>query len=285
MKIDLNALNPYVRFASQSILKGGWKIARRIIFDYEIIYIESGSLLFTYDNHEYRINKGQFIFIRPKIPHSFNVAWGDVSQPHVHFDMFYNAFSTENPISFKDADAYTQNQLKKAQNDVFADYSPAPTVNFADTPKAKKLLFEIIGYYKNGDVLNAKATLGHLIAMLINDNFCEILSAASDNEPTVASRIKDFIDAGQCHNMTLDNFEKYFFFSKYYLEKRFKEEFGTGIIAYRNRIRLQYAAAMLKTQGVCKTAEALGFSSVYVFSRAFKNAYGVSPDTFRNKEK
>lgn len=97
------------------------------------------------------------------------------------------------------------------------------------------------------------------------------------NTYRIEKHIKDYIDADQCLTAKLDDVAKQFNYSKYYLDRCFKESYGVGIMAYRNKKRLQTAKEMLKEHSVSVVAEKLGFSSIYVFSRAFKNHFGVSP--------
>ena len=53
-----------------------------------------------------------------------------------------------------------------------------------------------------------------------------------------------------------------------------------GIIAYKNERRLGAARLLLKEESVTEVARRLGYSSIYVFSRAFKNRFGVSPSEY-----
>ena len=51
--MNLNTFSPFVRYAARSYLRAPFKIGRRIIFDYELIYLESGSFLLTVEDQEY----------------------------------------------------------------------------------------------------------------------------------------------------------------------------------------------------------------------------------------
>jgi AraC-like DNA-binding protein len=55
-------------------------------------------------------------------------------------------------------------------------------------------------------------------------------------------------------------------------------------MAYKNEIRLQRAKTMLKFNTVSFVSEKLGFSSIYVFSRAFKNRFGIAPSNIAKAE-
>ena len=110
--MDISLVNPYIRVAMNSVLPAGKEIKRRIIFDYELIYIADGKFLFNYNDIDYPCNKGQFIFIRPGIPHSFNGINADLLQPHIHFDMTHRQDSERVPISFKDRDELSEKELE-----------------------------------------------------------------------------------------------------------------------------------------------------------------------------
>ena len=65
--------------------------------------------------------------------------------------------------------------------------------------------------------------------------------------------------------------------------KNFKEETGLTVVAYINKLRLEYAERMLVTleSSVCDICYTCGFSSVRHFNRIFKDIYGCTPSEFR----
>ena len=72
----------------------------------------------------------------------------------------------------------------------------------------------------------------------------------------------------------LESLEKQFFYNRFYLEKQFMKLYGMPVISYRNALRTKRAKELLKEHSVTETAALLGYSSVYAFSRAFKNSCG-----------
>ena len=58
--MNLNNLSPFVRYAARSYLRAPFKIGRRIICDYEIIYIDSGLCLLTLEDREKNKKKGGY---------------------------------------------------------------------------------------------------------------------------------------------------------------------------------------------------------------------------------
>ena len=273
--MDVSKINPYIRVAMQGVLPTGCEIKRRIIFDYELIYIEDGEFTFTYNDIAYPCKTGDFIFIRPRVPHSFSDIHRDLLQPHIHFDMRYAEDSTTVPISYKDLESMTDLEKSMIRKDYFRDFPKTPFVRFADIEQTLTIFYEII---KNQSLspLMRKAKMLALIDMLITDNFSGTFEKNDTTYP-IEIAVKDYLDAGQGMSLSLEDIAKQFGYSKYYLDRRFKEAFGISLIAYRNDKRMELAKELLTEKSVSDVSETLGFSSIYVFSRAFKNHFGVAP--------
>ena len=273
-KLNINSVNPYIRRANPSILPIGTRILCRAIFDYELIYIENGDLTLKYDGVNYRCKDGQFVLIRPGVPHSFKKLKTELSQPHIHFDISYRENSEAVYISFKNPKEFTTEDRKLIRRDVFADYSSSPLIKINEKDRALSLFYGIIG--NESSPLLKKAMLIELLDIIIKNNFPGCFKR-NEKTFTTIEEIKGYIDAGQGLNLTLDDLEKQFSYSKYYLEKKFKSKYGVSLIAYRNQKRLETARAMLKYSSVSEVSEKLGYSSIYAFSRAYKLHFGTPP--------
>lgn len=278
--LNNSAINPYIRVAMQSVLRKGTKIARRIIFDYELIYIAEGEFILNHNETDYRCTAGQFILLRPGIPHSFSAINTDLSQPHIHFDVTHMPDSRQVPVCFKDIEDLTDEEQKKIREDIFRKYPPSPFVKFSNHEAALNIFYTIVSQ-PNPSSLTQKGLLIQLLDMLIEDNFPEAFGESSHSFYCIEAHVKDFLDAGQGMSSNLDDIAHQFNYSKYHLERRFKDRYGVALMSYRNDKRMQLAKAMLQTQTVSDVSEKLGFSSIYVFSRAFKNHFGISPSNFK----
>ena len=277
---NINEINPYIRVAMRSVLSSGTEIKKRTIFDYELIYIESGEFTFIYDESSYHCTSGQFIFIRPGISHSFTNINCDLSQPHIHFDMIYSLNSSITPISFKDVPEFTPKEYSLLQEDIFESYPSTPFVTFFDKQSVLKLFYSVVGNASDNK-LKQKAELIQIIDMMISANFMNCFTEEK-NQNDIACQLKEYIDAGQGLSAQLCELEKQFSYSKYYLERQFKKHWGVSLIAYKNSKRMDLAKKLLYTEKVSDVSEELGFSSVYVFSRAFKQHFGICPSEFIN---
>ncbi len=257
----------------ESKISAGNNIARRVIYDYELIYLEKGTFTFIYNDKAYPCKAGDIIFIRPGIPHSFLLDHDEISQPHIHFDITYRPQSEIIPISFKDFDKMSDAEREWIHQDVFAAYPHTPLLDIQNKTEFLEVFYAIVSGHLND--LTKKSLMIQLISMIINDNFFELLQ--SENQPNVVNQIKGYIDAGNGMGMTLDDFAKTFFYDKFYLERKFKEAFGINLIEYRNKKRMEFAKDLLKIHSVSKVSELLGYQSIYSFSRAYKNYFGYAP--------
>ena len=269
----LSLINPYIRLAIPSVIPSGHNIIRRVIYDYELIYLERGEFSLTYNDIVYHCTEGDIIFICPSIPHSFKINNGEISQPHIHFDITHRPHSDKIPISFKNIDSMSDTEKSLIDKNYFNSYENSPIIKIQNKEKFLKLFYQII--LNEVDILEKKANMIQVLSMLIKDNFPDIIEGQANLD--VAHQLKDYIDAGNGLKMQLEDFEKTFYQSKFHLEKKFKEAFGMAIIEYRNKKRMKIAPVLLKNHSVSEVAETLGYQSIYSFSRAYKQYYGYSP--------
>ena len=155
--MHLSLINPHIRVAMQSIIPSGKNISSRIIYDYELIYLEKGEFTFVYSNTQYHCQKGDLIFIRPGISHSFIIEHGEISQPHVHFDITYRSLSEKIPVSFKDISQLTETELNWIHNDYFSSYPPTPFINISNKEDFLSDFFKIIS--KTTDAMVKKSLI------------------------------------------------------------------------------------------------------------------------------
>ena len=209
----LSLINPYIRLAIPSVIPSGHNIIRRVIYDYELIYLERGEFSLTYNDIVYHCTEGDIIFICPSIPHSFKINNGEISQPHIHFDITHRPHSDKIPISFKDIDSMTDTEKSWIDKNYFNSYENSPIIKIQNKEKFLKLFYQII--LNEVDILEKKANMIQVLSMLIKDNFPDIIEGQANLD--VAHQLKDYIDAGNGLKMQLEDFEKTFYQSKFHL--------------------------------------------------------------------
>ena len=275
--MKLAEINPYIRRAMRSYLPPLWKINQRIILDYEIIYVESGHFQLTYDHYTYSCKAGDVIFLCPNIPHTIFSDVG-VSQPHIHFDVQYDATSEQVFICFRDYPELTAQERRLIRKNSFPQLTASPLLKIHDTVAFLELFYRIIDT-PNHQSLSCKASMLAMLEMIITDSIPNTLMPAPQ-PASIAAQIKEFLDANFCQNISLTALEKQFSYSKFYIEKCFKKETGLSVMQYRNQKRMAAAPELLKSHSVSETGRLLGYSSIYTFSQAFSTFYGESPTKY-----
>lgn len=280
--MDIPEINPYIRLAMHSTLLAPSQIKRRIILDYELVYIENGRFRLTYHDQDYTCQKGDILFLCPNIPHSFHVFETNVVQPHIHFDMQYASDSSDVFISFQDYHQLSPTERALIRENVFPSLRDAPPfLKIRNQEHFLEIFYEIISAKQSSclNTLEYKAKMLNLLQDIISENAPEDFVPVS-NDSRIAPLVKAYLDSSYDQDIQLSNLEQHFGYSKFHIEKLFKREYGISPISYRNNKRLSKAAALLLDHSVTATAQQVGYSSVYAFSRAFRSFYGISPTQY-----
>ena len=93
-------------------------------------------------------------------------------------------------------------------------------------------------------------------------------------------KVQDYIENNYWRNMSTKELSDVAGFSNYHFNRIFKSVLHESLSHYVNRIRMEYALFMLahrEDRNITDIAYDLGFTDSAIFSRAFKNYYGISP--------
>lgn len=286
--MDENIFSPYIRTAMYSILPQGFMLKKRVIFDYELIYVLGGKCNICFENRDFVCKRNDVVFIRPGESHSFRVVSDDgFEQPHIHFDIVYDSQSGDIPVSFKDRCEMSQEEIGQIRDDILRDI-PIPSVFVPDNvTEFKKLFFSVINLYKSSGCSTLK--LKSEMLMLLNSVITQFSRNRNDNTvdnvERLVSLIKEYVDANHMNIITLDGIAEMFCCNKFTALRKFKEKYGCTIISYYNMRRYETARQLLETTEltITQVSDVLNFSDEYTFSRFFKTRSGVSPRHFREK--
>ncbi|MCD7864403.1 MAG: AraC family transcriptional regulator [Lachnospiraceae bacterium] len=150
-------------------------------------------------------------------------------------------------------------------------------------------IYEIAGSdsYTRDMQLNFKLT--ELLTLLMEESWhpdreerTEAGAASGVQKKVNVLEIKAYVDAHYEQPLTLESLAKQFYFSKHYLARRFKEQFGITVTAYIQQVRITRAKELLRftDDSVETIAAACGYENNY-FSRLFHKIEGVSPGVYR----
>ena len=108
-------------------------------------------------------------------------------------------------------------------------------------------------------------------------------TSSSPDEKTYSSdtqveQLLKYINRNLSENLSIDQLANRFFFSKYHMMRKFKNETGYTILNYITSKRLLMARSLI-SQGmpVMKAAQASGFHDYTTFVRAYKKQFGKAP--------
>lgn len=126
-----------------------------------------------------------------------------------------------------------------------------------------------------------ESSLAQIVLYLIRSlrgSFAPLSSHVSDAD-LLCFKIMNYIDT---HIYSLKKLSELSVITNYnysYLSAVFKSETGSTISEYFQKKKLEAARQLIKEGKlkIGKIAELLGYSSIYAFSKAFKNMYGVAP--------
>lgn len=280
--MNITDINPYVRLARHSILPEHYSINDRVIFDYELICIDSGECDITVGGTRRRYRAGEAVLLVPGITHRFDVGDVPFSQPHIHFDIAYDIFSKSRFVNFKDITKLSKEERLMISDNVFSKKASSGSPVTSDLPLLFTLVLQVIDKFEKNGGLNdifIKSRMMRIIE-LISDEMT--VNEEKATESTVY-RLKRYIDANLTQNLSLDGLSSQFGMNKYTLLRCFESTYGKGIGRYVADGKAELAKVLL-LQGISvgKVAQDLGFDSIYTFSRFFKGHEGIAPSQYRH---
>ncbi len=276
--MNYNEVNPYIRLG----YRHHWKnpnLKSRIILDYELIYCEAGGCCLQYAGEDYFIKPGDLIFICPDVEHSFISTGTSFTQPHLHFDLQYNGTSDLVFVNIKTKKQLTPQELHLIRPNIFGVHSPL--IQIQDRSRFLTLFFDTIDTYLSSP-LTARANMIYLLDMIERENFPGTFEAKPQCN-RIGNHIKSYICDNINHPLLLEDLKKQFNYSKFYLAKIFKQEFGISIMAFYREKRMELAKHLIEQYSVSQVCEQLQFGSLCAFSRAFKKRYGITPTDYQSK--
>lgn len=99
-------------------------------------------------------------------------------------------------------------------------------------------------------------------------------------------KVQDYIEKNYFQNVSVEKLAEVAGFSKFHFNRIFKSILNESIFQYVNRIRIEHSRFLLAYRidiSLTDIALELGYTDSAIFSRAFKNNYGISPYAYRKK--
>ena len=285
--MDINLISPYVRRAVYSIMRPPFQYGQRILFDYQLIYLQGGKCRLTVEGKTYPCRAGQVIFIRPGVVHTIEEEDENtlLVEPHIYFDVIYHKQSERLPVSDRSAQQLTPAEKKMIQPDILSDY-PIPPVFFPAEPEVfLTMIHRTIDHFQDNESegLACRIDVMELLQRLMvqfprpDSDFSSMLSAIEYVRQRI---IRTYLE-----NVTLEELAEQVHMNKNILTYQYKIRYGFTPMQHRQQLRVQHAYRRLSDPGVriSKLAEELHCADIYAFSHFFKRATGLSPMEYRKQ--
>lgn len=252
-------------------------------FTFEIYYFHAGKVNYLINDRIYRLQPGDLVLMHGMTLHKAHLEQQDCYERTViHFDPLYFEAYIE--------PSYAPNLLapfRSLKNIVL-------TLEASVREDIEQILHRLVMLQKNRDQpqLNFQRTHALLLdLMLLIHNQCQTtlqITPSSREFSTKEQHVQELISYIEEHykeDLTLDLIQSNVHLNKFYMSKLFKEITGTTIFQYIVERRL-YAAKLLLISSDIKITEIsyeVGFKHSAHFSRAFKQATGLTAEQYRKQ--
>ncbi|MDD5697618.1 MAG: AraC family transcriptional regulator [Victivallaceae bacterium] len=285
----ISNFSPYVR-QSGNEWRPPWRIKSRKLLDYLLVLIATGEGVFTVADTTFPVKSGDLVLIPPDTLHEMRGTSGRMHCIYLHFDLIYDAARSHwdacIPGGTRDLTAFREFMHPVITAPFWKDLKGK--LPLADTSVIKTLMIRICSLHTNCRAVNAPRLSGIMLELLAKIR-SRIIAGENkqllhyDRLTAAAAYLAGHPEAP----VNIKRMAEQAGLSTSHFRKLFRRIYGISPKAMQLQSRLEKACELLTywNMNVSETAEQLKFSSVYSFSRAFKNIAGLSPLQYLRKNR
>jgi AraC-like DNA-binding protein len=295
-EIEILESMPFVRHVS--MVDGEtvyYHVPRRLIYDFEIIFITEGSMRVELENRHYDIHKYDLHIMPPLLKHTRKVLETPTKYYNFHFDFLKKSnddFTVQeaylNPIEAGVDEAPVIERL--VNRDIyFLKNIKIPELIQIKNPQtmitAMRTCFELF----KSPAAYRKLQLGGMFNYIIGLILEEIM-LSPEYTGGINAAIEEFaryVDKYYYLEIEIEGIVRTYNFSGAHFRRRFAERYGVSPKEYLSGVRFNKAKELLKTSDlrVCDIAHMTGYPDPIYFSRIFKKNVGVYPTEYKKKDR
>jgi len=251
---------------------------------WEMVYVDNGKINAITNGIGCTLEQGQAIFHEPNETHAH------ISDSKVSNNMLVVSFTTQSEV------------MKYFKNKTFTLDKAGRTLLSLFVDEAKNALGNIPGDYENKNDLQFVSTIFGS-SQLLHCYFTEFLirlirsgSTLSENV-TISKKSRDianyslseliceFMRNNIYSDITLKDVCSQFLLGKTQLCKIFRESIGQSPIGYYIDLKIKEAKKLIRENNysISQISDMLRYSSIHIFSRAFKKSTGMSPSAYKKR--
>ena len=243
--------------------------------EYEIFYIDSGSVEFGLEDSVTTAKAGDVIFMHPGTNHYVKKIEG--------IDYHYYAMVFDSSVLGNQGEP-VRNTLDSIRVSRFIKLPDAVLMKLRDATKfSQEKTF--------GHELFVKSVLFDIIScVLLTNQYVEITDNRRAEQSHTVNAVEDTLNYIREHyreNITLDDILKITSYSKSHFIRLFKKHMGMNLTDYINKYRIEKSCLELiyTSKNVTEIATENGFNTVQYFSKMFKSYMKCTPKQYQRNGK
>lgn len=245
---------------------------------WEMVYVDSGRINAITNGSGCSLSQGQVIFHEPMEIHAH------VSDNRVANSMLVISFTTKSPaMQYFKGKTFTLDKTGKTLLSLFLEEAKNALGTVPGDYENKDNLYFLPSVFASGQLLECYLT-EFLILLIRNGSSLQkpIAKSRDIKNNSLCELICDYMKAQVFSPLSLKEVYDHFMIGKTQLCKIFRESTGKSPIEYYMNLKIKEAKKMLreKNNTVSQISDMLGYSSIHIFSRAFKKAVGLSPTAY-----
>ena len=232
--------------------------------------VREGKGIFEINKEKYELSSGDAFFIPPNTKASYEA---DKEDPWSYMWVGFSGYK-----------AY-----ECAENSGFSLKTPVRRVS--NLEKLKKYMDDMLEAHSlsYSDELKRNGCLMMFFAELMEDYKNNVPSAILQHSYPGSVYVKyamDYIDCHYTERIKINELADYIGVNRSYLTSSFKKSIGCSPQEYLVNLRMEKAKSLLRKTDmpINSIANAVGYADQLAFSKIFKQRYGVSPKTYRDKK-
>ncbi len=278
----VESIDPYVRMMRikrASSLIGKWRD-----IDNVFTYIASGCGDFVIDGVRYALHTGSAIIIPPYKTHVI-ISQGD--EPLVQYIIHFDFFETVERCGLIHKDVLEEKEICVSKKEQLLDQK----VRIVEIPEVERnmimrnylCMWQEFKDDKPGRSALLKASCKIILILTLRCmNLTEDLKGETKSWVHIENAIHYINRCASSSGYDNESIARAIGVTPNYLTRVFQQYLGMSLHRYTLNYRLEKAQQCLLSgkMNVTETAEKTGFSSIHVFSKAFRNSIGLSPTEF-----
>lgn len=246
--------------------------------DWEIVYIDKGSVEVKRDKEILILSQGDIIFHRPHEFHSiksynsspnFFVISFECNSPSMsYFDRYYTKLDKTQKLLLSSAIKEAENAYYVQKNNIYEDIIAKENATFGAEQLVKTYLEQLL-------ILLARQIMN--IELKQNS-----LVDEQDNTEIVA-RIKQYVAEHLHEKITNKDVCEHIGYGKTYISILFHEKSGFTLNEFINKQKLKRAKELIRTSNmnIAEISDSLSYDNPHYFCRVFKKFCGMTPSEFK----